>query len=283
MNCRICQGALGEVCMEFHEPDEREKRAGISSEDYKRAYFHCDNCGSFQSTLNFQEIESDVYHANYYEQIDEGSISRKFNLVMGLPSEKSDNAQRVKRVLSNIEFYRENLKLMPGSNHLDVGCGTGVFLAKLMQYSIELTSTALEPDQSACSHLKEVLPDSVKVLAQVVRPGFSEEKYDLITMNRVLEHMPQPREVLQILNNSLKDHGLIYIEVPDVLTLEVFGKEDGAFSSDHLNIYSPEGLFRILEDTGFTVLNTQRVQDPSGKLTLFAVATKKGSGYFSGT
>ena len=81
-------------------------------------------------------------------------------------------------------------------------------------------------------------------------------KYDLITLNKVLEHLKKPDKTLRQLKNNLSDNGLIYLEVPDSSSYKKnklkFHREE--FFVDHLNIFSIKSLKYFLESLNFKVL-----------------------------
>ena len=58
------------------------------------------------------------------------------------------------------------------------------------------------------------------------------DKYDLIILSHVLEHIVEPTEFLKKVIQFLSDDGLIYIEVPSVDRVA-----DGAYSYDLLNYF----------------------------------------------
>ena len=48
------------------------------------------------------------------------------------------------------------------------------------------------------------------------RLTFRSSTYDVIFMNEVLEHMPDPINVLRDIHSYLKDGGILIVNVPDI-------------------------------------------------------------------
>lgn len=97
---------------------------------------------------------------------------------------------------------------------LDVGCGTGAYLAYLRDRlgdDSRLEGIELDPERAAESRrrnptLRVHEGDAGAALSQVGRP------FDLITLWDVFEHVSSPRELLQRLAESLSDGGVIYLQ-----------------------------------------------------------------------
>ncbi len=98
------------------------------------------------------------------------------------------------------------------SNVLDVGCGAGAFLdmarsAGLRTFGLELNPTAAEKARAKGHEIFDrLLPE---VPADACPGGF-----DLITLFQVLEHVPDPVDILKQASARLKPGGYISIAVP---------------------------------------------------------------------
>ena len=169
--------------------------------------------------------------------------------------------------------FQDDFSLVQARVALDVGAGTGVFLARLAIVAPEWKGIAVEPDVQACEHLRRVLPS--EVICDVLRPGLLQTKADLISLNRVMEHMPNPAEVLRVCVESLAVGGVVYVEVPDTITFRLYGQDHPEFGSSHLTIFSMEALQVLFESSGLEVLEIQRRREPSGKLSLYAMGCRR--------
>jgi SAM-dependent methyltransferase len=160
----------------------------------------------------------------------------------------------------------------PGSL-LDVGTGIGQFHATARgQYSevygIEVSTTAIE-----IAREKYGLELFHGVIDDLVPQG---RTFDNITVFHVLEHVPDPRAMLQTCHSLLNPGGCLVIAVPNEISSlrglkrRIFNRLrghqdhgtlglprltlDGSISEIHLSHFSPPVLARLLETTGFKVV-----------------------------
>jgi 2-polyprenyl-3-methyl-5-hydroxy-6-metoxy-1,4-benzoquinol methylase len=93
---------------------------------------------------------------------------------------------------------------------LDIGCGTGDFLSICKNNS--WTTIGVEPNKKArnISQTKNlVIKEKIDDIIQL------NEKFNVITLWHVLEHVPNLTEYIQQLQNLLKDDGTLLIAVPN--------------------------------------------------------------------
>jgi SAM-dependent methyltransferase len=79
--------------------------------------------------------------------------------------------------------------------------------------------------------------------------------YDIVTMNHVLEHVPNPDEIASIVFRLLKKGGIFYGFIPnsDCIERRVFGKYwKGYDLPNHFTWFSKKNLRRFLTDIGFS-------------------------------
>lgn len=271
MNCLLCNSQKIDFKFSYNGNDIYLKR--INKIDFKLDWFECASCGVFFSKQyqNIRDVYSDLdlYDAQY----DKDSIKERFEAIMSLDENSSDNAMRVKRIKSFHNRYITNFDLhRKPFSILDVGAGLGVFLSKFLDNNF--VGTALEVNKIAANHLKKSL--NIKVYQKKIQDVNSRLKFDIITMNRVIEHIKEPIEALSFVHKIVKKNGYIYIELPDVFSYRFSGNKSDAFASGHYTVYSPKSLSWLLERCGFDILTLDRVLEPSNKFTIFAFAKKVG-------
>jgi hypothetical protein len=76
--------------------------------------------------------------------------------------------------------------------------------------------------------------------------------------------------MLQKSRKHLDPYGLVYIELPDGEMAEADGPDREEFFVDHHHIFSTTSLSMMAHKAGFSVLQIQRLQEPSTKYTLRA-------------
>ena len=197
---------------------------------------------------------------------------------MALPLEKSDNAQRVLRIRDFTKrWFNIHTKEMENPHTvLDIGAGTGVFLSRFIEEfakeSVPWKGVALEPDRSAFEHLRSLGKFDAKEIAFTGQPEFSD--YDLCTLNKIVEHIDNPVGFMKSVRNVLSiDRGLLYIEVPDIMTIFYRHFSDNILGSLHYHLYDFRSLAYLFNAAGFIPLYVSRLLEPSGKITVAAFAT----------
>ncbi|MEJ8572834.1 class I SAM-dependent methyltransferase [Microbaculum marinum] len=159
-------------------------------------------------------------------------------------------------------FFRLVAERRTGSTQLrllDFGCGYGALLD--IMASKEIISTGYEP--SLQRSIRAVKDGSFSVLASLDEVRLA-APFDLIVCTEVLEHVPDPREILKLLKDIAEPSALLALTVPQVEEREVLdmmvklgsGKElPKVFNPwEHLNYFSAEKLRNLLEDCGFKVV-----------------------------
>jgi SAM-dependent methyltransferase len=288
--CAICGGTLGRELLTIRHPDRFELHVGIRKEGYMRSWVECDHCGAatnVQSPENLSKLAE--LAAGYYEVDFKGSsIEAKYQKVMGLARTESDNAQRVERILSFLRSWSEyGLAVStPSRRALDIGAGTGVFLSRFLQQVAGLnpawSAVAVEPDPVAAAHLRRL--ELFAVVEKIYSPELGLEQFQLCTLNKVVEHVPDPLRLLTEVAGTLAADGVIYVEVPDRLTLFHRPSTDNVVGALHHHLYSMEALVTLCNASNLVPLRTERHFEPSGKISLsvFAVSRAAASRLASG-
>ena len=99
------------------------------------------------------------------------------------------------------------------------------------------------------------------------------KKFDLITFNKVLEHIANPRRLLKHATKLLNNDGVVYIEVPDS-SVKKKGKFRDELNPAHLHLFSDQSLGLLAQQTGLEIKKIQRIVDPSGKFTILSFLKK---------
>jgi len=263
--CFLC-GSKGtqELIDIIREKPERETDFQIKPEDYYREISFCQNCGVYN---NHHEYDfSSLYTENYNEATYKNKIKETFNKIMILPEGKSDNKLRVERIISYLNNNNDDLNK---AKVLDVGSGLCVFLAELQKHGVE--GYCIDPSPESVDHAK----DFVKVkdaFCGPVEDYKTDVKFNLISFNKVLEHVVNPIEVLIKTKDLLKEDGAIYIELPEGTTSReaesVFIREE--FFIEHYTIFTEKSIEYLAKAAGFTIKEIKEIYEPSTKYTLYA-------------
>lgn len=98
-----------------------------------------------------------------------------------------------------------------GKKVLDIGCGTGDFLAMAQKYKWEVDG--VEPDEQARKIATE--KTNTKIHTNDWLTKIPDHSFDAITMWHVLEHVSNLEAQIAILKRILKPNGTIFIAVPN--------------------------------------------------------------------
>lgn len=283
LTCSICGGRLGRELLIMTMPDRFERHVGIAADGYVRRWVECNGCGTAANVHAPENLEKLATIAAGYYEVDfkSSSIADKYHKVMSLPCSQSDNAHRVVRIVDFLRAWHElGLPTKPmASRVLDIGAGTGVFLSKFLQEtrkeSWDWTGMAVEPDPVAAEHLRSL--GLFEVTQSIFSTSLGLAGFDLCTLNKVVEHLPDPASLLHQVSCALSQNGLLYVEVPDKLTVFHRSPDDNILGALHHHLYTIEGLTVLCGVAGFVPIRIDRIFEPSGKITLAAIAVTKNT------
>jgi len=220
MKCYLCQSS------------NQTKLKGIVRDKSDLTILKCENCG-----LVFLD-DSEHICKNFYE---DGGMHKSLNVpISSITSDYTDTKKR-------FELYH---KMLMNKKVLDFGCGAGSFLSRVKNAGITSNLAALEINKN----FRPKLQEEFDFYSQI--EDLPDNSFDVITMFHVLEHLPNPIDILNQLHKKLADNGKIIIEVPssnDIL-LNLFDCEEFAnftYWSCHLFLFNARTMQDLLKKTPF--------------------------------
>jgi 2-polyprenyl-3-methyl-5-hydroxy-6-metoxy-1,4-benzoquinol methylase len=135
---------------------------------------------------------------------------------------------------------------------LDIGCGTGAFLQVCKNDG--WTVNGIEPDEGARAMAQIKLGATIE---RDILTSFSEEKFNVITLWHVLEHVHQLNETVEKIENLLSLGGKVVIAVPNINSYDAkhFGKYWAAYDiPKHLYHFSRETLELLMKKHGIKLV-----------------------------
>ena len=142
------------------------------------------------------------------------------------------------------------LPARPGGSLLDIGCGSGAFLARMR--SLGWSVTGVEPDPAAADLARRTRGLEVaKELSEL--PG---RRFDAITMHHVIEHLSDPRTVVADLTERLTPGGRLVVVTPNIRSLgrRLFQSHWVHWDPPrHLWIFSTRALATLMRATGLKI------------------------------
>lgn len=149
----------------------------------------------------------------------------------------------VQRPLKGAEITLEELKLITklapgGGKILDVGCGTGRHIGRLVDLGYEVNGIDISDGMIAV--LKEKFPSVKTHIGDFLTHDFKCEQFDLVilmwnTFNEIALSDEQAKETFEQFRKIIKDNGRILINIDDSTTFE---PKDLKFET----VYSKNGL-----------------------------------------
>ncbi|MGH8378502.1 MAG: class I SAM-dependent methyltransferase [Gammaproteobacteria bacterium] len=133
---------------------------------------------------------------------------------------------------------------------LDIGCGNGAFLARARDMGWQVVGC--EPDREAIMTCRALGLD-VRA-GDAFMPDLDNERFDVITLSHVIEHVHNPVALLARVYGLLRPGGLLWLATPNPasLGLRVYGAAwRGLHMPYHLCIPSQPVLMHWLEGVGF--------------------------------
>ncbi len=138
---------------------------------------------------------------------------------------------------------------------LDIGCGPGFFLETAMRRG--WLAHGIEPSRQAAAHARG--------LGAAITEGFFNSEsagalgtFDVVHLNNVLEHIPDPAHLISLAHGLLEPGGVICINVPNDFSPLQFAGMIATDATDwwvapphHLNYFDFESLTNLLDRLGF--------------------------------
>lgn len=262
--CCFCSGRVAESVFKYKAPPTGETRILLPQGTvYLREITRCSGCGHMYSQHDIDL--SALYTAEYVDSTyGAAGLKKTFDRINALDPLKSDNIGRVQRVSK----FRDSSGLPRDAKLLDVGAGLGVFPYQAKRAG--WTVTALDPDQRAAQHIKNEV--GIDVICDDFFKYQSPQRFNAVTINKVLEHVLDPVAMLKHAAHYLEGQrsSFVYIEVPDGEEAAKHGAGREEFFIEHHHIFSKRSVELMIEQAGFQAVDVFRLQEPSTKYTLFA-------------
>lgn len=213
-------------------------------ERFGRKVLQCEECGiGFMDA--FPRNLGDVYshegynatqEANYLHNVD--YRKRRFGL------------ERLGIIRRHITKPIENVRL------LDLGCGTGWFLEVAKNEGFNVNG--IELGKEIAKHTSKRL--GIKIFTDSIQDLPRTEKFDVITLFDVLEHVPDPRAVLTAVREHLNPAGIALIFIPnlDSVGLKILRERSSlVMPAEHLFYFTPKSLRSLIGSIPLEVVEFQ--------------------------
>jgi 2-polyprenyl-3-methyl-5-hydroxy-6-metoxy-1,4-benzoquinol methylase len=186
--------------------------------------------------------------------IERGYLAKEYNYEIG---SRPLLARSLGNLLYLLPIYRREaeagvrcLPSLPGGRLLDVGCGSGEWLFAMQQRDWQVEG--IDFDENA---VNVAVQRGLRVHCNSLEQhGFPDNYFDAVTSNHLIEHVPDPVQLLVECARILKPGGKLVILTPNnaSFTHRIF-KQDwrGLEPPRHLHIFSMPSMRRALAMAGF--------------------------------
>lgn len=158
----------------------------------------CKECGTLRCDPYYSEAAIEEFYTDFYRDL----YRKKNESLDGFFDEQMETGKKILRFCHN--------KIPERANVLEVGCGAGGILQAFMDQGHVITGLDFG---------KEYLNYGVSRGLNLINGSIEKlggDKFDLIILNHVLEHIPEPVKFIRELSAHLSAQGKIFIGLPGV-------------------------------------------------------------------
>jgi SAM-dependent methyltransferase len=241
-------------------------------------YVECADC-----SLTFQRrVLSPEWAERKFSYWISASAIQEFERLHSSHQARLERGVHFTRRALEIEKATRQLRTDEALRVLDFGCGDGEFVEQCRLYGFESIGVDRSTARSERSGGR-ILP-SLEPL--------SGQRFHAVTLFEVLEHLEEPRPVLEALAPFLVPGGLLILETPDasgVTDIKTFRDYQMIHPLDHINGFTPATLRAFAERLGFKAIappvshvtvDMTRVLKTEAKRVLSSVAPPRTQQYF---
>ena len=222
----------------------------------------CFVCGSKEYSLRYKKFGFDVVNCSECSMVYVNPRPNNEHLIKYY-TESLASAYFQEYIIAPTQEYRIDRIVKPRLNYLlnkipgkgkwlDVGCSSGLLLSEGAKtgwdpYGIEFEETSANAARDVGIFIYEKPIEDLGI----------ENKFDLVTMFEVLEHVADPKGTLEHCFTAMTKGGHIVITVPNIEGIEfeiLEDKHSNIAPPSHLNYFSPQTLTDILIKYGFEIV-----------------------------
>ena len=198
--------------------------------------------------MNYELLKCDV--CTFIYAINIPNLERVNNDYKNSTFVSADDADDA--ALTYYNKIREKINIMNFDSALEIGAGSGSFIAKLKKLGFEKI-TGVEPSISSIEFAKN------EIKAHLINDVFETAKieknaYDLVCCFMTMEHVHDPLYTIKKSFEILKNDGKIILVTHNCehLLHKFLGKKSPIIDVEHLQLFSSKSIFQILDINNFT-------------------------------
>lgn len=218
----------------------------------------CKNCGLIYIYPKPDDISK--YYPNLYEpyNINQNDFYQSLSYTL-MSSYYKDDQRKIDKLKSF--FYQKIYTPLPKEfigKILDIGCGNGMYLYNLKNQGWDVYG--IDPSNHAVNFATNELGLEKVTQGFLEEIKYPDEFFDVITLNHVIEHLPDPNLTLKEIKRLLKRNGLFVITTPnfDCVSEKIFKQYWFPLETPrHLYLYTENTLRKLLEINGLQIIKTK--------------------------
>jgi 2-polyprenyl-3-methyl-5-hydroxy-6-metoxy-1,4-benzoquinol methylase len=219
----------------------------------------CEGCGLVVDKVLWRPAANEQLNESFFG--DSCQIVRSFWVRW---FEKLNNRRTLKRIRGVLGSRKGNL--------LEIGIGSGSFLEYARSQGFSPLGCDLSP--ALCRQIQHTT--GIEIHCGTLESLPSQKSFDVVVMNHVLEHVPEPIALLKAVRARLNQGGLLHLAVPNVASWEAQMSGWNCYQPYHLTYFAPSTLRATVEKAGFSILKVTTHESFSGWfLAIFHSLTRK--------
>ena len=162
---------------------------------------------------------------------------------------------------TGVESDVRYLAAVPGGRLLDVGCGSGAWLADMRELGWEVRGIDFDAEAVVVAARRGLAVDRGSLEQQC----YPDATFDVITLNHVIEHLPDPQATLAECLRLLTPGGHLILVTPNCDSLgHLLFKQAwrGLEPPRHLHLFCPNSMRKGLRRAGFSQFEVRTVNSP---------------------
>jgi SAM-dependent methyltransferase len=185
---------------------------------------------------------------------DEGELTEHYNSAYAVARENyiSQATEQARQLTPIIKAISPRSGRM-----LEIGCSYGTLLKAFRDQGWE--ADGVEIDARAAEFARAqyglaVVEGTLEHAKAALKPP-----YDVVMMYHVLEHVADPLAFCRLVRSIMSDHGVLVLKTPNASSTAgrlTGGWWEWALAPEHVHLYSPMSLERLLRQTGFAPRDT---------------------------
>jgi len=231
--------------------------------------YHCEKCGLHVSGNSEKEVSkkiSNLYKKQFWDdRTSEKSITSKYSDV--------DSQGKKRNWISQFAYCKSYF--INKKEILEIGSGAGQSAYWFEQEGFKVTG--IEPDLRNVNMVNKILKNGI-CINDTVETMKLKEKFDIIWMVHVLEHLVDPVNVLIRIKNNMKQDSVFFIEVPNCENDKMLNAS--IIENPHVYHFTKKSLENIVKKADFKIKKADYFRPATKKEGIHNKISKKSFPYY---